>query len=300
MTEFPRVAVIILNFNGTHDTLAAVGSVLRDPYPEKFILVVDNGSEPDELETLEKNLSDSVVLIKNSNNQGFAAGNNTGIKRALEEDAQFLVILNNDTECEPGFLQLLVTSAQKDSSIGIVSPLICFYDRKDEAAYAGGTINPIAGTGIARQAKADSVHGESETAFCEGSCMMLSRSFIQESGGFDENYFLYLEDTDLSVRAARLGYRLILNANARIYHKVGATSDRVHSEFSLYYVTRNRLYFTKKLYPGYLWITAFYVLVTMALKSVLWFVTGRLSRISAVTAAIGDFFRSVTGKTSRF
>lgn len=300
MTDFPRVAVIILNFNGTCDTLAAVNSVLRDPYPKKLILVVDNASDAKELEYLENSLPGSVTLIKNTENLGFAAGNNTGMKRALSENAEFMLVLNNDTECEPGFLQLLVDSARKDTSIGIVSPLICFFDQKERAAYAGGTIRPIAGTGIAKLAQADSMQGEHETTFCEGSCMLLSKRLVEETGGFDEKYFLYLEDTDLSVTAARKGYRLILNADSRIYHKVGATSDRVHSDFSLYYVTRNRLYFTKKLFPGYFWITASYILVTMALKSVLWILTGRFAKTRAVAAAIHDFFSGITGKSNRF
>jgi len=130
--------------------------------------------------------------------------------------------------------------------------------------------------------------------------MLISKKLAEETGGFDEKSFLYLEDTDLSSRAARLGYRLKLNADARIYHKVGATSDKVHSDFSLYYVTRNRLYFVKKLFPSQFWIAASYSTVTMALKSILWLATGKVSRIRAVIAAISDFFHGVTGKTNRF
>jgi len=157
MTDSPRVAVIILNFNGTRDTLAAVNSVLCDPYPNKLVFVVDNASEPAVLSFLEKNIPDTVNLVKNSENFGFAAGNNIGIKKALEEEAQFILILNNDTECEAGFLNLLVQSALRDPSIGIVSPLICFYDQKERAAYAGGTIRPISGTGVAKEAEAHAV-----------------------------------------------------------------------------------------------------------------------------------------------
>jgi GT2 family glycosyltransferase len=143
MLRLPRVDIIVLNWNGLRDTLHCLQSLKRADYPAFRVLVVDNGSS-DASSTSIRQRFPEVTLIENSENLGFTGGNNIGMRQALEEEADYVLLLNNDTEVAPDAVRLLVETAESDPRIGIAGPIIYYYDRPKmiwEACLAGAGLN---------------------------------------------------------------------------------------------------------------------------------------------------------------
>src|SRR5690349_12247575 len=139
--NLPKVTIIILNWNQPHYTLACLKSLQKISYPDFKVIVLDNGSVDDSLAQIEALLSQlnfEVELIANGVNLGFAEGNNIGIRQALKQEADYVLLLNNDTEVAPGFLEPLVEFAERKPEAGIVGPKIYYYDEPQRIWSAGG------------------------------------------------------------------------------------------------------------------------------------------------------------------
>jgi len=260
-----KVFVIILNWNQADLTLECLESVSKlDTLGYQLnVVVIDNGSTDDSLKKLSK-----FKTIHNSTNLGFAAGNNVGIKYALAQGTDYIMILNNDTIVHPNLVSNLLNSA-KDSKVGAISPMIYFakgfefhkdrYKKNDLGKviwYGGGKMDWKNVYGSARSV--DKVDKQSlplrgkgqfkkpeDTDFATGTCMFLSAKAIEEVGMFDEKYFMYYEDTDLSMRLKKAGYRVLFDPKGVVWHKV-AQSSGIGSELNDYYTTRNRMFFGMK------------------------------------------------------
>ena len=133
----PRVDVIVLNWNGCNDTLACLISLARIDYENFRVVVVDNGSTDHSIESIRR-IFPAVKIIENGANLGFASGNNRGIAEALLSDVDYVLLLNNDTEVDPGILHALVAAAEKMLEAGIFGPKIYYHSHKDKLWYAGG------------------------------------------------------------------------------------------------------------------------------------------------------------------
>lgn len=235
----PRVTVIILNWNGKADTLECLASLQNDQYAEKHVLVVDNGSSDDSAQALREACPDYEVL-ETGENLGFTGGNNAGIRRALEMGADYVFLLNNDTVVEPDALTRLVEAAQALPEYGILTPVINYYDRPDEAWFAGSRMDLKRGVAVH-----DNSHVPARTdpprdvPWTTGCAMLIPAPVIQDVGGFDERYFLNWEDVDLSLRIRATGKTIALVPAARILHKVSATLSQ--TDTGTYYYLRNQL-----------------------------------------------------------
>jgi GT2 family glycosyltransferase len=214
-----RVAVVVLNWNGWRDTIACLNS-LRTLTEGPRVVVVDNGStdgSPDRIRA-EAPWAQLVLL---PSNRGFGGGMNAGIAAVLAEapSVDYVWILNNDTLAGPSTLSRMVALADSDSRIGIVGSRLVDADGSGRIqAMGGGTINRWLGTTSTRR-------GPSSRA-CDhlvGASLVLRRSLLHQIGGFDERYFFYLEDTDLSLRARRVGWRLAVAEDAIVIHRRGAS-----------------------------------------------------------------------------
>lgn len=256
-----KVSLVILNWERINDTLECLESVGK-LNTDGFILntiVVDNASTDDSLERLKK--TKGIDLILSKSNLGFTGGNNLGIKKALENGAGYIIILNNDTILDKDSITQLVKEMLNDSTIGVMSPKIYFakgfeykkqkYKESDLGKviwYAGGIIDWKNVYGVTRGVdEIDNGQFEKieETDFATGTCLILSRKAIEMVGMFDENYNLYYEDTDLSQRIRKAGFKVMFNPKAIIWHKV-AQSSGIGSKLNDYYISRNRLMFGMK------------------------------------------------------
>jgi GT2 family glycosyltransferase len=247
METHPKVAVIILNWNGKEDTAECLGSLRAITYPDYEVLVVDNASSDGSSEYLRERFPD-LKIIENKENIGFSAGNNVGIEQALANGAEYVLLLNNDTVVDPIFLNRLVGVAESDASIGIVGPRMYYYTPRDMLYYAGATINWYTGrtkhTGI-KKADRGQYNTIKDTDFIAGAAMLVKRKVIDAIGMLPMEYFLQYEDIDYSVNARRHGYRLVYVPDARIWHKISVSTNKIGMN-KVYFEARNRFIFLKK------------------------------------------------------
>ncbi len=259
------IGIVLLNWNGKENTLSCLSS-LRKLSTKGFsvkIVVVDNGSTDDSVKIISEKFSEAHI-IENHNNLGFAKGCNVGTLFALKNDADFVVLLNNDTIVHSHLLVELFGTYDAYKNVGAVSPKIYFekgfefhknrYDKKDFGKvlwYAGGIMDWK--NVIGRHRGVDEVDKgqfdvQEETDFASGCCMMLPRKVLQTVGLFDEKYFLYYEDSDLSMRIKKNGYKILYCPKAVLWHK-NAGSSGSGSDLQDYYITRNRLVFGFRFAP---------------------------------------------------
>ncbi len=243
----PKVSIIILNWNSKEDTLECLESVYRIDYPNYEVIVVDNGSADGSAEAIRNKFRD-VVLIVNKTNLGFCGGNNIGIKHALNNGAEFLLILNNDTVVEPSIIRELKKVVDSDKEIGAVSPLIAYYHKPQLMQFFGSKIDWGNGDMFRQYDIKDvvSTDGIWNIDFVTGCAMFCRRGVIETVGFLDEKFFAYYEDTDWSVRCQKIGLRTVLYPKVLVYHKGSMSTGGIYSPSVFYYLFRNRMLFIRK------------------------------------------------------
>jgi len=290
-----KVYVLILNWNGWADTIACLESVFQNTYSNFQVIVCDNGSTDGSREKIKqwangsqkavlpegmpageiglcsKPISYAEVLVKDitnennivnaplifieiENNLGFAGGVNIGLRFALaQKDFDYVWLLNNDTIIVKDSLTELVRTMNADASIGICGSKLMYYDAPDQIQALGGKYNKFIGTSSHIVEK----KGLLNIDYVVGASMLVSKVFIEKIGLMQEDYFLYYEDLDWSMRGKKF-FKLACNLNSVVYHKEGAsaggnTKDKnTKSKISDYYSIRNRVLFTKKYFIEYL------------------------------------------------
>lgn len=256
-----NVFIIILNWNRKKDTLECLESVnkLRSNGFKVRTVVVDNASTDGSVASLTE-LKD-IEIIRNKKNLGFAEGNNVGIKYALNNKADYILILNNDTDVHKDLLGELISASKKHPDGGAFSPMIYFAkgfefhkERYKKAELgkviwsAGGNIDWNNVYGVNRGVdKVDTGQYRKieEISFATGACVLYTAKAIKKKGAFDPKYFMYYEDVELSVRLTRAGFKIYFVPKAKLWHKV-AQSSGIGSGLNDYFISRNRLLFGMK------------------------------------------------------
>lgn len=256
-----KIYVLVLNWNGEKDTIDCLESLAKSAKikdAQVKLVVVDNASKEENFTILDKYLKDkNIHLIKNSKNLGFAGGNNVGIKYALKNGADYIMVLNNDTEVAPNMIHELYKAIKQNKSIAVVAPKIYFakgYEYHDKYKkselgkviwYAGGKIdwNNVYGSnkGV-DEVDRGQYDNFIETDFATGACSLFRAQYLQKFGDFDERYFAYLEDLEISVRFSKKRLKIMYVPSAHLWHKVSQSSS-IGSDLNDYYITRNRLLF---------------------------------------------------------
>jgi GT2 family glycosyltransferase len=210
---YPKAAIVILNWNGLNDTVECLESLKQITYPNYEIIVIDNGSIGNDVKVLEEKYSSYVRIIVNGRNLGFAAGNNVGIRQALRDGVDYILVLNNDTVVDPMFLSELVTAAEKDSRIGAVGPKLYYYD------------NPAKLQLRQLYGKVGNTVKEMETL--SGAAFLVRHKALEDVGLLDEVFYpAYCEDRDLFERLKEHGYKILCVPTSKVYHKMAATTNR--------------------------------------------------------------------------
>ncbi len=222
-----RVSVIVVNWNNAADTIRCLDSLaIADHYREMHVLVVDNGSTDDSVSRIRKS-HPACDLFELKENRGYGGGCNTGHKKALEEGAEYVVFLNNDTVVDPKFLAPLLAPLREKSTVAITVPRIYFMDYPDRIWFAGGEVNLLTGRiahrGI-RKKDGKRFNAPAETAYATGCSFAMRASDFSNLGGFNENFALYVEDVDLSLRARRSGKKILYAPGSKVWHKVSASA----------------------------------------------------------------------------
>lgn len=257
-----KTAVVIVHYRNENDTWKCLNSMAKNNnnLSTEIILVVNpfKNSEQDFIKKIKKDFT-SIRIIENKENVGFTRANNLGIKEALNIDCNYIILLNNDTVVSSDLINKLAIFASNSEGIGLVSPKIYFakgfeyhrdrYQESDKGKvlwYAGGLLDwhNIYGT----HRGVDEVdHGQydkvSGTDFATGCCMLINSVVVEKIGFLDENYFMYYEDIDYSVRVKKAGMKVVYCPEVFLWHKNASSSGRPGSPLHIYYQTRNRLYF---------------------------------------------------------
>jgi GT2 family glycosyltransferase len=308
--DYPRFTVIVCDNASTDGSLETIdgwarGTVLAAvhepglsrlvqppvPKPVQF-LKLDSGRIADSAAT---GLA-PLVLIQTGSNLGFAGGNNAGIRYALKrDDCDYVWLLNNDTVIEPDALSRIVEAAEQDPQLGICGSRLRTYASPHETLTAGGR-KYNRWTGRTRRIKDVGIPSNSkppEPDYVEGASMLVSQKFLQEIGLLKESYFLYFEELDWAARA-RPRFRLGYCPTSIVYHKegssIGSALDREsRSTLSEFYLTRNRLVFTRRYHP---WCLPS-VLAAIAASALQRLLIGMPKNAAAIlTGAVASFSRA--------
>ena len=222
------IAIVLVNYNGSNDTITCIESIEKFVADKYHIVLVDNDSKDfDYLESFSKRRND-ITLIRNKENVGFAKANNIGIDYINHNMSyDYLFLLNNDTILTKDAVKKLVRPFADNPNIGITTSRIMYEHEKEIVWYGGGQMNYLRGKPkFADYNRPPSKTGSLESkyvTFISGCAMMFSKKSIKDLRGFDDDYFMYGEDVELSIRAMKLGYRLYYVSDSVIYHKVGGS-----------------------------------------------------------------------------
>ncbi len=285
---YPLVSIITVNFNQTEVTCALLESLNRISYPNFEVIVVDNHSTEDDPKKI-KQLYPNIVFIENPINYGFAAGNNYGLMRARGE---YVLLLNNDIEVPPHFLEPLIDKLEQNPGIGAVSPRIKFYYQPDTIQYAGYT--PIGkvtmrNTAIGYWEKDRGQYNEDrETAYAHGAAMMVPMRVVKEIGLMSYIFFLYYEEADWCARIKQAGYKIYYVGNSHVLHKESVSTGKL-SALKIYYQNRNRIVFMRRSQTGKdFYLALIYQLLVAIPKNAFKFLfKGKISFFLAYYRAIG-------------
>lgn len=246
-----RVAIIILNWNGINDTIKCLDSFRHQTYKNFKITVIDNGSTDDSLIRLEEYSQKNkyIKIIHNDNNLGFAGGVNTGIRHALSEGFDYVALFNNDAVADKDWLKKLV-EAIKPKDIGISTGLLLHRDGK--TIDSTGDWYSIWGLPFPRNRndKAKKAPSGGYVFSASGGASLYKTEVLRQVGLFDEDFFAYYEDTDISFRAQLFGWKIVYTPAAIAYHEQGGTSKKIPG-FTVYQTFKNLpLLFTKNVPCG--------------------------------------------------
>lgn len=231
------VSIIILNFNGKKYIQNCINSVLKQTYSNFEIILVDNGSTDGSIEFVKENFSDErIKLFRLEKNLGFAGGNNFGFKYS---SGSYIVLLNNDTIVEKNWLKELVKSIDKFENAGIVQSLIKTENIPEKYYKKNGSINFL-GHNIMEVFPIDD-NGKGIILLAGGASLIFKRGLLKEDRIFPEEYFLYSEDTYLSLYSIFLGKTNYHNSKSVVHHLGGGTTKNQDRKFITFYQERNRI-----------------------------------------------------------
>lgn len=250
MTKVPKVAAVILNWNGQNFLEKFLPSVINSTYPDLEIVVGDNDSTDNSVEFLENNYP-GVRIIQNDQNYGFAGGYN----RILEQlDAEYFILLNSDVEVSPNWIEPVIQLMESEMNIAVAQPKILSYFQKDHFEYAGAAGGYLDSLGypFCRGRIFDTIeadHGQyddfSEIFWASGAALFIKRKYWIESGGLDPDFFSHMEEIDLCWRLKNKGYMIVFCPKSKVYHVGGGTLN-ADSPFKTYLNFRNNLVLIQK------------------------------------------------------
>ena len=242
-----KIAIIIVNWKQYELTINCLLSLQKVEYKNLEVILVDNESNFEKINKIKSDFN-KVEVIESKENLGFASANNLGIKYAIKNKFEYVMLLNNDTEVNKKFLSPLLNSFQNDNSLGAVQPLIMNYNNRAKIWNAGGYLNNFFGFPYTNKKLNNK---KRQIDWITGCCIVLKTKVIKKAGLIDEDFFAYYEDVDWSLRIKKLGYKLGVVDSSVIFHHGTKSSNDSNLEGNLsafvhYLNIRNHIYLVKK------------------------------------------------------
>lgn len=288
MDSFPLVSLITVNYDQPEVTIAFLDSMLKVTYPSYEVIVVDNAS-PTRDPSVIREKHPWIVFIRSESNLGFAGGNNIGIRVAK---GKYHLLINNDTEVEPGFLEPLVAKMEQDPTLGVVSPKIRYFYHPELIQYAGFTkIHILTGRnkGIGfQEVDKGQYDRDSYTEYAFGAAMMIPVEVMKKVGLMADIFFLYYEEMDWIQRIKDAGYRIGYVHNSLVFHKDSITTGSL-SPLKIFYLNRNRILYMRRNVHGakFLLVILYQALVAVPKNSLMFLFKKQFKLFRAYMRAIG-------------
>jgi GT2 family glycosyltransferase len=304
MSYTPKVAVVILNWNGIKHLRQFLPSVLTSVYPNLAIIIGDNASTDGSVEFIKQEYP-SVRIIENDDNYGFTGGYN----RVLEHvEADYYILLNSDVEVSPGWVQPVIDLMESDLLIAAAAPKILAYNQKDHfehAGAAGGFIDrygyPFCQGRMFYEIEEDKGQYEQsgEVFWATGAALFIKKHCWHEASGFDDRFFAHMEEIDLCWRLKNMGYKVMYCAESEVFHLGGGTLN-VENPFKTYLNFRNNLLLLQNNLPFWRAVFVISIRIWMDLLALLRFLTeGKRKDAWAVSRAHQNFVLSLFKRQHR-
>lgn len=240
---------VVVNWNLKEDTIRCVQSLLAGGVPAGQVIVVDNGSTDGSLEAVRARFGGAARVHSTGENLGFTGGVNQGIRLALQAGAAWVLLVNNDTEVDPGMLPALLAAA--GAGFSLLGPLIYYMHEPERVWFFGDRLVP--GTLFTRGLFKDRLRPQMgqdpvEVDFLSGCGLLVRREVFETVGLFDTSLFMYGEEVDFCWRAKLAGHRMAAVPGARMWHKVSRSASRDRPRARCLRV-RNQIWFYRR-YAG--------------------------------------------------
>lgn len=243
MEKEPKVCIVILNYYRLNDLIECINSLYKMNYSNYSVIVVDNSCNESYFEII-KNKFSKIDIIKNKKNLGYTGGNNLGIKRGIESGAEYIWLLNDDTVVDPACLRNIVDVAEKDTNIGLVSPVIYYYENSYKWQFSGSYIDwkCFSLRYPNNQKKVDEIYQIGNNVCLWGTALLIKKEVVNKIGYLKQEFFAYWEDTEYSLRSLKNGFKNVVCNNAKVYHKrqIEILDGNCKGNHYYYYMQRNK------------------------------------------------------------
>lgn len=248
--QYPKVSLVTLNYNGLRFLKELFDSLRKCTYPNMEVIMVDNCSADESVTFVRENYPE-VKLLENPDNYMYARGNNEGLKIA---DGDYICLLNNDVDVDPGFIEPVVAAFEADKKLGAIQPKILGQQKRDHLEYAGacgGFIDwlgyPFLRGRVFFTIEKDNGQYDDplDIFWASGACFFIRREILEDVGTIDEDFMLHQEEIDLCWRMHLAGWKIRCIPSSRIWHHVGGTLDQ-DSPRKTYWNFRNNLFLLAK------------------------------------------------------
>jgi GT2 family glycosyltransferase len=273
-----KVGIVTITYNSAQVILPFMRSVLDQTHAEFTLYIIDNISKDNTLELVRTFKDTRIVIISNKKNVGVAAGNNQGIRRALADQCELILLLNNDVEFEESLLEKLVGQLD-EQGCSLVAPKMMYHPETHLIWWAGTKFHRVNGCMTKHIGIQEEDHGQYDKVepmdYAPTCCVLMKKEVIEDIGLMDEKYFAYYDDTDFFYRIYVQGkHKLVYYPFARFYHKVGGLSKMKEggarkfkfNDFYIHLNTRNHVYYLRKQGNFWAWVNLVYFYIWINLR----------------------------------
>jgi GT2 family glycosyltransferase len=270
-TVEPKIGIVTITYNSASCITDFLRCSLSQSFQNFLLIIVDNNSTDNTVSLINEFSDSRIHLIQNNANHGVARGNNIGSEFAISELCDYVMLINNDTEFENTLFASLF-AAMKQYNVSVIVPKIHYFEPKGMIWYAGGNFKPVRGWYVDHYGinKIDSgqLDAVKTVRYSPTCCMLIKTSVFSLVGMMDEKYFVYHDDSDFCYRLWKRDIEILYFPKAILLHKVGGLTGGSQSNFSIYYMSRNAMYFAKKNLGIYFYIALIIEQVSILAKMI--------------------------------
>ena len=266
-----KIGLVTITYNSSKVIKPFLECVWKQTHNNLQLYIIDNTSFDGTMEILEKEQDERLCIIRNTSNFGVAKANNQGVKKAIEDGCDQVLIINNDVEFETNLIKKLL-QVQKEKDCSLVTPKMMYYDNPKHIWYGGSWFIKRKGYLPLHRGMKELDTGQydkiEEVEYSPTCCLLVKKEIFKDIGFMDEKYFVYFDDTDFSFRVWKDGrHKMYFAPNVEFFHKVGSLTKSFNTQktkiyrgdFFIKQTTRNHIYFLKKIGGMYSYLFIFWL-----------------------------------------